>query len=484
MDRDPNSPTFGCFDRNYWHYKTIDFSSAILQQSVISLYYLPHIGSKYKDLASNWLSVAINFWGTLPLHQNGLNEYYPFESSYPATAFSLQAISKILMLTSQKISQPVKDQIQKTSRYLLDNFEHKALNQQSAGIAALAQLSKMSINIDKYKYQSIISKFFNSQTIEGWFPEYDGPDLGYLSVTIDMLADYYQVTHDPKAIKAADKAINFLSYFVRPSGEINTIINSRETEYLTPYGLAYFSKTNPKASRIYTAVFNKITSNHFLYSVDDRYHLHYIGNSIAKAINVKPKLSKSYQIKPLKTYLIKAKSYVDINEQNTFVISGLKGGSYQITGKDHTVDYGIRCLQNKQIYVSNCFTPDYHVNYRKDYLTISGYLLPAKFFTSNPINSILLRLASFILGQKIISYLKSQLIFHKPNQEIFFSRQFNLAKKQLTTTIKGKNNFKLCTAPKASIRHVASAFSYSQNDLNQPKNIGLFKKYNYLSDLV
>ena len=33
IDRDPNSPTYGCCDRNFWHYKIRDFPSAILQQS-------------------------------------------------------------------------------------------------------------------------------------------------------------------------------------------------------------------------------------------------------------------------------------------------------------------------------------------------------------------------------------------------------------------------------------------------------------------
>ena len=29
LDRDPSSPTYGCFDRNYWHYRTQDFPSGI-----------------------------------------------------------------------------------------------------------------------------------------------------------------------------------------------------------------------------------------------------------------------------------------------------------------------------------------------------------------------------------------------------------------------------------------------------------------------
>ncbi len=38
LDRDPFSPTFGCFDRPFWHYKTCtDFPSAIYQQGLLPL---------------------------------------------------------------------------------------------------------------------------------------------------------------------------------------------------------------------------------------------------------------------------------------------------------------------------------------------------------------------------------------------------------------------------------------------------------------
>ena len=36
-DRNPHSPTYGCFDRNYWHYKIIDFPSGMSQEFVLPL---------------------------------------------------------------------------------------------------------------------------------------------------------------------------------------------------------------------------------------------------------------------------------------------------------------------------------------------------------------------------------------------------------------------------------------------------------------
>ena len=34
QDRNRHSPTYGCFDRNYWHYKVIDFPSGMSQEFV------------------------------------------------------------------------------------------------------------------------------------------------------------------------------------------------------------------------------------------------------------------------------------------------------------------------------------------------------------------------------------------------------------------------------------------------------------------
>ena len=37
LDRNPHSPTYGCFDRNFWHYKIIYFPSGMSQEFVYPL---------------------------------------------------------------------------------------------------------------------------------------------------------------------------------------------------------------------------------------------------------------------------------------------------------------------------------------------------------------------------------------------------------------------------------------------------------------
>ena len=37
LDRDEDSPTYGCFDRNFWHYKLNDYSNARMQEVCLIL---------------------------------------------------------------------------------------------------------------------------------------------------------------------------------------------------------------------------------------------------------------------------------------------------------------------------------------------------------------------------------------------------------------------------------------------------------------
>ncbi len=50
LDRNAASKTYGCFDRQYWHYHISDFSCARSQESVLTLtllYTIAHPENKY-----------------------------------------------------------------------------------------------------------------------------------------------------------------------------------------------------------------------------------------------------------------------------------------------------------------------------------------------------------------------------------------------------------------------------------------------------
>ena len=66
QDRNPHSPTYGCFDRAYWHYKIIDFPSGMAQELVwpLALAYaleLPDNPFHGRPAVREWVAAGVRF---------------------------------------------------------------------------------------------------------------------------------------------------------------------------------------------------------------------------------------------------------------------------------------------------------------------------------------------------------------------------------------------------------------------------------------
>src|SRR3989304_3017362 len=94
LDRNPHSPTYGCFDRNFWHYKIIDFPSGMAQEFVYPLALAydtysdlnPYYG---KSVIRDWVHAGITYAATNAHKDGSCDDYYPFERASGAAAFSL-----------------------------------------------------------------------------------------------------------------------------------------------------------------------------------------------------------------------------------------------------------------------------------------------------------------------------------------------------------------------------------------------------------
>ena len=208
MDRDPMSPTFGCFDRNYWHYKIRDFPSSILQQGVVVLDSILRGSierSVSKELIESWIVGAIRALVRQTRWSGSVDEYYPYERSYPAAAFSLYAIGYVLWRWPLESPPPLKTEdwrgLRRLARGLILSTETQASNQQAAGLAGIALATLLpNLHLDAEAHHTLSDKFFSTQHPEGWFPEYGGPDFGYLTVTIDALIDFLGLNVGDKAV--------------------------------------------------------------------------------------------------------------------------------------------------------------------------------------------------------------------------------------------------------------------------------------------
>jgi hypothetical protein len=95
-DRNPHSPTYGCFDRNFWQYKIIDFPSGMSQEFVLPLALAYHtdiaVNLFYQQpIIRDWVEAGI-LYAAHSAHADGsCDDYFPFERAGGAAAFSLLA---------------------------------------------------------------------------------------------------------------------------------------------------------------------------------------------------------------------------------------------------------------------------------------------------------------------------------------------------------------------------------------------------------
>jgi len=259
IDRNSKSHTFGCSDRNYWHYLLHDFPNARLHDTMWLLtlvYNLEEPNNRFSNNSkiAEWALGIVKFWAKIQ-HENGaFDEVYPYEYSYCATAFStwwagetyleLQEIGRDLneseKLITPTISRLVTSALKKAGKWLIKHNNLQVANQEAAAAVALKAIALITNNKNfeegaKIKINQIISK----QHPEGYYPEYDGPDIGYHSLSLSCLATYRKHSETlPELNSSLYRAVQFLETKIDENGLYEWWRTSRRTQYLYPYGLA------------------------------------------------------------------------------------------------------------------------------------------------------------------------------------------------------------------------------------------------------
>jgi len=430
------------------------------------------------------IDASLRFWASQQLASGSFNEYYPFEEGYPPTAFSLYAVG----LVFRKRGYPRPDGVLKTAirmacDWLLDHPEHQALNQESAGLAGLAMAARIpGITVDAGRLEQRLATFFAGQSPEGWFPEYGGPDIGYLSVTLDCLCDYHETTGDPRATAAMERAVEFISHFIPVAGATPVMINARNTDYIVPYGLVRLAVSNPLAAGIVRRVFGTAGSpSHFLAATDDRYLCHYVYQSCFRGLvhfdgmTAKPAMLPCESGEAL--LLEDSGIYVrHLPERHSIFVAGKKGGvTYLYTSSGlASADFGWRLkLSGGKLAVTH-WQGGSKVSSRTadgdtDMLVVEGRLSVHRRYVPSPLRHLLLRLAAFVTGNRLVSRLKHAMIFNSPDAGVGYRREISVGADRLVMTDRfdaaGSDDFQPVAAPHYSLRHVASAGSFSAEEL-------------------
>ncbi len=281
-DREPQSLTYGCFDRTYWAWKFTDFAGSRFQESVYALAHLHAAdGSPYRDRLLPWISAGFAFWCGLQNSDGSFDEAYPFEHSLAATAFTSFYLAEAFRLVGHELPAQLAGKIThsfvRAGDWLCRNDERHGIlsNHLAAAAAAAANIALITGN-DRYLVRAMHfrARILERQSPEGWYEEYGGADPGYQTHGTFYLARLWQMTSDDELLDSLHRSAAFLTHFVHPNGTIGGEYGSRNTEFYFPAGFEMLAPHCRHAAAIAgfmrPAVFN---SAHAGLATMDRYNL-------------------------------------------------------------------------------------------------------------------------------------------------------------------------------------------------------------------
>lgn len=297
LNRNPLSDAFGCFDRDFWHYKTLtDFPAGTFQQAVLSLVLLwctEKEGNPYyrNPHLMEWAVAGMRFWAKIQHRDGTFDEFYENEHSFCATAFTTYSMSESLLLLRGHLEEEdlrfALGAVVRGADWLGRHDNPLASNQRMAALNALwnaylltgqecyLQLAKVTIR-----------KLLESQHPEGWFPEYGGADVGYSGKGLDLLAHYVKKTDDREARKGLHRLLAFFCSFIHPDGSAGGEYGSRNGQHIFPYGLEVLASEGSGGARWAIGMLQRAIRGQNApspYQVDDRYFVYFYLNSYVQA---------------------------------------------------------------------------------------------------------------------------------------------------------------------------------------------------------
>ncbi len=262
QDRDPFSPTRGCFDRRYWAWKLVDCPEATFQRHVGPLAALVQDSSSvFHNRADvvDAIAAGLRFAATIQ-HRNGsFDQAFPFEQSWGATAFVLEPLLSAMELSSATLgagAAGVAERLAAGASFLQRHRErHGTITNHLAGGASALYAAGRTLRDSGFTAaaDALLDEVLVMQSAEGWFPEYDGADPGYQTLCLQYLAGIYIKSPSPALRAALARSLEFLQWFVHPDGTMGGVYGSRRTRLIYPGGFALLAGEFPIAAAILRA---------------------------------------------------------------------------------------------------------------------------------------------------------------------------------------------------------------------------------------
>ena len=465
LNRNLGSRTYGSFDRAYWHYRTNDISCARYQEAVLTLallYTSDFSGNIYyhDDQILDWIRASLRFTASLQRSDGSFDEWYPNEGSYVGTAFATAALGQtVSLLKAAAVSVSELSLITKTIKraavWLTQAEEATVMNQVAGAIFALAIAARVTgeSQFDEAARQ-LEKRLLAEQNREGWWPEYGGPDIGYLSLAVSYLEKYQRLTGSQPVAAAILKAKTFVETFVNPDRTAGGEYMTRNTEYLIPsITLPYLEAIKPGY-------------------LDDRYLCYILYNWIETGLQLMPQTIKLF---PGEDCFPESKILRVVNQRYFLVANGQKGGSLRLYAASQVYyDSGLELDWHGCRLSSGLFDPQNAAVFGDNSLAVSGFFKPIKEPLMKTKLAVPFKLSQLIFGrfsfyQKLIKrFLRPRMISYREPSPVGFERQIIYKPNQIEIrdTIKAAvNKNQVYRGLKASYLAVPSSKYFIESEL-------------------
>jgi hypothetical protein len=345
IDRNPYRPTYGCLDRQFWHYRTASFPSEMYQEGVLPMalvfaHRLP--GNRwYGDERLRELAIAALKFAARSCHRDGsCDDYYPFERALGAAVFSLAACTEAYRLLRLEDAEVI-EFFERRARWLMRHDESGHLANHQA-LAALALERVAMITGDRVFHDAAlerVSKVLSWQHEEGWYEEYGGADPGYQTVTIDCLAKWQRMTGCRRTARSLRKAVEFARRFLHDDGSYAGEYGSRGTYHFYPHGMELLAEQSSAAADLADGFLAALGSGRHAYFDDDRLFAHRLGNLIEAWIDWAPQRPAAEDSPATSAeYLPGAQMLIVKRPGQQTIVSAARGGVFK-----HFADGDLAC---------------------------------------------------------------------------------------------------------------------------------------------
>ena len=436
LDRNPHSPTYGCFDRTHWHYRTLDFPNGMTQLGVLPLalaYTLDIAGNPFyrQDNLREWAHASIRF-SMQNAHRDGsCDEYFPFERAGGATAFALFAA-----LQAYEMLNLADDALlaffERRASWLAGHLESGRLANHQALISLCLYLAGRLLSTDRWRAeaQRRLDLVLSWQTDEGWFQEYDGCDPGYLTWTISFLAHIHQLEPSPRLQEALTSAVRFAAHFVHPDGSFGGENGNRNSHYFFPQGFELVGRWLPEALAVNDRFLVGLQADHHPCFTADNIVFHHVWNYLTAWRDRVADRPKPDPIPEGRTWFPKAGMLIERRRSQTVYAALHKGGVFQGFCADQPAladtHFSVRLRDGRN--AVGHLAGDYEVEITPDRVIVSGSLVWAKQTRMTYLNMLILRGFMLSVGWMCANFvrrlLQKMLIVGRREAPFRFRRDF------------------------------------------------------------